>query len=234
MTTAFKQTDPAADHLLDFIAGGVPTNEFGESAGNYNATFGDIDGSVHGVLAEKTLAEIYEMQDDMLADNGISTATGRYQALTSTLKEYQDRERLPDDAMFTEQLQDDFGLLKMTDRGYLDWAETLISDDEFMHRLSCEWASLPDPYNGGRSHYDGDSAGNHASTSLECFQAAVSEARGLLAAPGAAVLPLMPADQGIREIQKIMVRTGDLDAGAVDGVWGIISETALNQLISRQ
>jgi muramidase (phage lysozyme) len=230
--SGLKQTDQAADHLLDFIAGGVPTNEYGESAGNYNATFGDIDGSVHGDLSKKTLVEIYDMQDAMLADNGISTATGRYQALKGTLQEYQDRTGLADGDLFTEHVQDGFGLGKMNDRGYKSWQERSISDDEFMHRLSCEWASLPDPYNGGKSHYDGDSAGNHASTSLEHFQAALTEARALMGA-GIEVVDRMPPDQGIREIQRILVLTGDLSADGVDGAWGPISETALNNLISR-
>jgi muramidase (phage lysozyme) len=177
MTVSYAQSDPATNHLLDFIAGGVPSNPSGESGGCYDATFGDIDGSHYGDLAQKTLSEIYEMQDEMLRQNGISTATGRYQGLKSTIKEYQQSLGLPDSAMFTQALQDDFGFTKMCDRGYSNWWRKSIDDDEFMHRLSCEWASLPDPYNGGRSHYEGDSAGNSASTSLDNFRAALREAR---------------------------------------------------------
>jgi len=228
MTVTFHQIDKATDHLLDFIAGGVPTNKYGESGGCYNATFGDMDGSVYGELSQKTLTEIYQMQDNMVAVNKVSSATGRYQALKSTLKEYQDRKKLPNGALFSPVMQDDFGLTKMKDRGYAAWRDGTISDDEFMHRLSCEWASLPDPYNDGKSHYDGDSAGNHASTTLEHFRAALRTARGYIE-PAA-----MSADMGVRTIQATLVQTGDL-AGMedVDGVFGPKSRAALERLIAR-
>jgi hypothetical protein len=233
MTTNVQKLDPAADHLLDFIAGGVPTNEMGESGGCYDATFGDIDGSTYGCLADKNFNEIYAMQDQMLRDNGISTATGRYQALKSTLEEYQNRVGLTDTSRFTEAVQDDFGLRKMEDRGYNSWLDHGINDNEFMHRLSCEWASLPDPYNGGKSHYDGDSAGNHASTSLGNFQAAVTQARKLQEDNTRVDLPQMDPDAAIREIQRILVRTGDLPISGIDGAWGPQSEGALNSMIAR-
>jgi len=228
MTATFKTLDPCTNHLLDFIAGGVPTNQLGESGGCYDATFGDIDGNVYGDLSQKTLSQIYKMQDQMYAENGISTATGRYQALKGTLQEYQDRKKLPNDALFSPVMQDDFGLTKMKDRGYAEWKSGTIGDDEFMHRLSCEWASLPDPYNGGKSHYDGDLAGNHASTTLEHFRAALKIARGYVEPPA------MSADMGVRTIQATLVQTGDL-AGMedVDGVFGPKSRAALERLIAR-
>jgi muramidase (phage lysozyme) len=236
MTVAYKDTDPATDYLLDFIAGGVPTNQYGESAGNYDATFGDIEGNNYGDLSKKTLAQIYAMQSEMLAANGISTATGRYQALKSTLEEYQRRGGIASSELFTEVMQDDFGLSKLIDRGYQQWWRVEIDDDELMHRLSCEWASLPDPKNNGKSHYDGDTAGNHASTSLDNFRAAVRQTRALIdseEAPPRGLPILMTARQGIEEIQRVLVLTGDLGVDDVDGIWGEKSETALNELVAR-
>lgn len=228
MTVTYRTLDPCTNHLLDFIAGGVPGNELGESGGCYDATFGDIDGSVYGDLSQKTLEQIYKMQDEMYAENGISTATGRYQGLKETIKEYQDRKKLPNGALFTPVMQDDFGLTKMKDRGYDQWKSGAIGDDEFMHRLSCEWASLPDPYNGGKSHYDGDLAGNAASTTLAHFRAALRTALGYIEPPA------MSADTGVRMIQTTLVQTGDLASAAdVDGVWGARSEAALRSLLAR-
>jgi len=228
MTATFKTLDPCTNHLLDFIAGGVPTNKYGESAGNYDAIFGDIEGNTYGDLSQKTLTQIYDMQTEMVAKNGVSSATGRYQALKSTLQEYQDRKKLPGGALFTPIMQDDFGLTKMKDRGYSEWKSNAIGDDEFMHRLSCEWASLPDPYNGGKSHYDGDSAGNHASTTLAHFRDALRTASGYISTS------VMDADMGIRTIQATLVQTGDLPSMAsVDGVFGPQSRAALERLIAR-
>lgn len=233
MTVTYKTSDPATDHLLDFIAGGVPTNPSGESCGNYNATFGDPNGKTYGDLSKKTLAQIYEMQTEMVNKNGVSSATGRYQALKGTLEEYQERQGLKDNALFTQQLQDEFGVTKMADRGYSKWWHAEINDDEFMHRLSCEWASLPDPYNNGKSHYDGDSAGNHASCGLDDFRLALFEARKYIDGVEP-VAPAMDADMGIRTIQATLVQTGDLATmSEVDGRWGPKSEAALRALIAR-
>ena len=244
MTATYHQTDKATDHLLDFIAGGVPGNEMGESAGCYDATFGDITGSTYGDLSRKTLAEIYNMQDNMYATNNTSTATGRYQGLKGTIQEYQHRNGLPSSTMFTQALQDDFGLAKMVDRGYESWWDRKISDDEFMSRLSCEWASLPDPFNGGRSHYEGDSAGNSASTTLAAFQAALDQARAYI--DGAPARPEPPEPlaplvgiiddprRGVKLIQGTLVLTGDLPGrDAIDGIWGNQSEAALRSLLAR-
>ena len=229
MTATFKTLDPCTDHLLDFIAGGVPNNKYGESGGCYDATFGDMDGSTYGELGKKTLSQIYQMQDEMVALNKVSSATGRYQALKGTLQEYQDRKKLPDGALFSPVMQDDFGLTKMKDRGYAEWKSGAIGDDEFMHRLSCEWASLPDPYNGGKSHYDGDSAGNHASTTLAHFREALRTAMGFDVSA-----PAMSADMGVRTIQATLVQTGDLPSMAeVDGVFGPKSRAALERLVAR-
>ncbi len=241
MTVTYAKTDPATNHLLDFIAGGVPTNKSGESAGNYNAVFGKINAT--DPLHMKTLTGIYTMQDSMLKQNGISTATGRYQGLKGTIQEYQNRKHLPNNTMFTQQLQDDFGLQKMIDRGYQSWWKKTISDDQFMNKLSCEWASLPDPYNGGKSHYDGDSAGNHASCSLTSFRECLKEARNYINNPDLETpepepppdwVTITDPDQGIRSIQEVLVKTGDLpNMDEVDGDWGPKSEAALNSLVNR-
>lgn len=249
MTASLRDADRAADILLDFIAGGVPGNPMGESRGNYNAVFGSISAS--DPLRDKTLSEVYEMQAAMLVRNRISTATGRYQGLRATIRGYQQARGLADSVKFTEALQDDFGLQKMIDRGYGGWRAGLIDDDEFMHRLSIEWASLPDPMNGGKSHWDGDSAGNHASTTLSQFRNALREARDAVADPEipteapapdetpppnveAEGIPNNPSDAAVREVQRVLVQTGDLpDLSWVDGVWRGKSQAALDRLVAR-
>jgi len=238
MTVAYKDTDKATDHLLNFIAGGVPTNPMGESAGNYNAVFGKINAS--DPLDKKTFSQIYAMQTALLKQNGISTATGRYQGLKATIQEYQRRKGIKDSDLFTQMVQDDFGLTKMVDRGYSAWWKKQISDDEFMYRLSCEWASLPDPKNGGKSHYDDDNI-NRASTSLANFRACLNEASafidGVQPTPEPAPPPpsnLLSADEGVRRIQEVLVNTGDLPGPEwVDGIWGKKSRIALHDLVSR-
>lgn len=82
---------------------------------------------------------------------------------------------------FTPDFQDQLGAALLENRHYESWVEGHIDDADFAHLLSCEWASLPDPDNDGRSHYDGDDAGNHAGQSLDAVYASLAAARALLA-----------------------------------------------------
>ncbi len=180
--STLKNGEPCADIILDFIAGGVPDNPSGEAHGNYNAYFGHALSTVD--LSMHTLSGIYDFQDTMLVRDRRSTAVGRYQFLRRTLKDLQKELGLSDWEPFTPVLQDRLGMQLLNRRGYYEWRRSAIDDKEFAHRLSMEWASLPDPGNNGRSHYDGDSAGNHASTTLDAVYAMLKQAEA--AASGSA------------------------------------------------
>lgn len=169
--------DNCTDLILDFIAGGVPDNPSGEAFGNYNAYFGRPRSKAD--LSKKTLKQIYEFQARMLRSDPRSTAIGRYQFLRRTAQGLQKKESLPDSTLFTPELQDRWGWILMVGRGYKSWWRGAISDEEFLSNLSAEWASLPDPFNGGKSHYDGDSVGNHASTTQAKALAMLRRAREL-------------------------------------------------------
>jgi muramidase (phage lysozyme) len=158
-------SDPCTDIILDFIAGGVPDNQSGESAGNYNATIGDIEGRTYGDLSRRTFADIYVCMADMLARGKPSTATGRYQIIRRTLKPLAAKLGYGDGDLFTYERQDALAVQLLIGRNYPAWWRGAITDAEFAHGISLEWASLPDPERGGASHYDGVGA-NHASTTL--------------------------------------------------------------------
>lgn len=166
--STYKNTDKCTDIILDFIAGGIwgdrLGNPVGESDGNYNAYFGHITGPYN--FAIYTLSRIYAFQAQMLRNDPRSTAIGRYQFLRRTLQALQTKKKLPNATLFTPELQDQLAVDLLVGRGYKAWWRGSIDDREFAHALSMEWASLPDPLNGGRSHYDGDRVGNHASTSV--------------------------------------------------------------------
>jgi muramidase (phage lysozyme) len=181
--STYSASDRCTDTILDFVAGGVAGNPNGESGGNYNAVSGDPRATDD--LSLKTLAEIYTLMDGLEARGAPSTATGRYQFIRATLQHCQVVEQLPDTALFTEALQDKFAVLLLVGRGYRDWyteatnpdGSRKVTDQDFEHNLSCEWASLPDPQNGGRSHYDRDAAGNHAQTTLDAVDAMLDRAQ---------------------------------------------------------
>lgn len=176
--STYRQSDPCTDLILDFIAGGVPGNPAGESFGNYNAYFGNARSEAD--LATWSLEQIYSFQAELLARNHVSTAMGRYQLLRATLRRGAAKFSLGPGELFTPALQDKLAVWLLVGRGYASWWRGGMSDDEFASGLSYEWASLPDPANSGRSHYDGDSAGNHASTSLEQVRLMLTHARELM------------------------------------------------------
>lgn len=159
--------DAATRILIDFIS-------VDESNGNYNATIGHADATAD--LSKLTLTEIYALQDSFIKRGQPSTAIGRYQFLKHTLQGIAQQKRLPPNTLFTPALQDEFAVQLLVGRGYSRWWVRKLSDTEFMHNLSMEWASLPDPYNGGRSHYDGDAAGNHAGRTLAQVSAMLRKA----------------------------------------------------------
>src|SRR4051812_10375210 len=117
--STYKGKDLATDLLLDFIAGGVPSNKGGESNGNYNAYFGH--GSSKYDFGQLTLSGIYEFQARMLADDPRSTAIGRYQFLRGTLQSLQAALKLSSDEKFTHELQDRMGVSLLVRRGYRKW-----------------------------------------------------------------------------------------------------------------
>ena len=155
--STYKGIDECTDLILDLISSD-------ESNGNYNAVIGDSAASDD--LSKKTISDIYELQNYLYFTlHRPSTAVGRYQIIRGTLKNLQEKSHLPSDSFFTPELQDKLAVQLLVGRGYRLWWTNKISSREFAHRISMEWASLPDPYNGGKSHYDGVGP-NHSRMSL--------------------------------------------------------------------
>lgn len=177
--STYRKSDLCTDIILDFIAGGLwgdlLGNPVGESDGNYNAYFGHITSPYN--FSTYTLTQIYTFQSNMLKRDPRSTAIGRYQFLRRTLKTLQAKHALPNSTLFTHERQDRLAVDLLVGRGYKAWWRDAISDNEFAHMLSMEWASLPDPLNDGRSYYDGDAVGNHASTKLSDVYIMLKKAR---------------------------------------------------------
>lgn len=166
--TKFAGTDNATDVILSFVAGAAwgdaLGNPIGESNGNYNAYFGHPESTLD--LAGYSLDGIYAFQSRMLKKDPRSTAIGAYQFLRRTLQLLQAKHAFPGHLSFTTDLQDTFAVDLLIGRSYPAWWRGNLTDEEFAHNLSMEWASLPDPANGGRSHYD-KIAGNHSSCTME-------------------------------------------------------------------
>lgn len=156
-------SDPCTDIILDFIAGGVPDNQSGESSGNYNAVIGNARATDD--LSKKSLREIYLLMQSLLDAGRPSTAIGRYQIIRRTMLPLQAFFKYDNHVLFTPAIQDQFAVRLLVGRGYPAWWRGTLPSIDFAHNISCEWASLPDPERDGASHYDGVGA-NHASTTV--------------------------------------------------------------------
>lgn len=169
--STYKGKDDCTDVILDLISEH-------ESAGNYNAVIGHVHASDD--LGQYTIRQIYAKMDGLLYKEHMpSTAIGRYQIIRKTLKSLVATLHLNENVdKFTPELQDRLAVELLKYRGYQKWYLGKLGNVDFAHQLSCEWASLPDPYNGGRSHYDGI-AGNHAGTTLAHVYAGLDRARAL-------------------------------------------------------
>lgn len=168
--STLKTIDPATDALLDFIA--EP-----ESGGNYNAVIGDAHAT--NDLSGLAISGIYLMQADLLARGRPSSAVGRYQIVRDTLKSILPAAKVSVSERFTPAVQDKLAVALLVRRGYSDWWRGETDDLTFAHQLSLEWAALPDPVNGGKSHYDGVGP-NHAGYTLAEVYAALARVRSLI------------------------------------------------------
>lgn len=146
-----KESASKYDKLLDVIASW-------ESGGNYNAYFGH--GNNHEIkFTSMTVGEVLKWQREYLDGGSPSSAMGKYQVLFRTLSSLvENYDSISKDQIFDENLQDKIAMILLKQRGLNDYLEGKISDREFAHNLSKEWASLPSVTgkHPNASYYDGD------------------------------------------------------------------------------
>lgn len=159
--------------ILDFISKG----EGQYTSSNLGTKNGQIVGStnetmINGTpLTEATIGDIKQAQKEGLF------AVGRYQFIPSTLRIVVDQLGIPDDAVFTPELQDRMGLQLLMGSKRPKLAAFLRGEDvpvdTAMLEFAKEWASVPDPRT-GESYYG---SGNKALHSVEETKAILESAR---------------------------------------------------------
>ena len=137
-----------------------------ESRGNYNIILG---GSTKP-LTSMTIAQVYDLQRQMIKSGKESSAVGRYQYIKKTLQWMVSSMGLdPNTSRFDEKTQDAIAVFDMRKRcGLNEWLSGRISDKVFLSKLSKVWASIPNPAT-GKSAYSGvgsNVAGTSASSAL--------------------------------------------------------------------
>lgn len=155
-----------------------------ESAGDYNRVFAH-KGIKRVDLTNMTLNEVLEWQSAYVnqqkaqgysADNR-SSAAGKYQVISGTLRQSMKELGLRGDEKFDERMQDRIGMHLLQKRGYSDYLEGRMSERKFLTGLSSEWASLPKDAS-GRGVHDGVGT-NRASAKVGTVLVAAERDQGL-------------------------------------------------------
>jgi len=164
--------DTGVKGLLSRIAEGEGTSDTAAKkhglASGYDVTLGYgkyAKGSKP--LSQMTIAEVKQLQSDMLKGGASSTAVGKYQFISKTLAGLQKKLRVGEQDIFSAELQDKFGKELLKQRGLGQYKSGKISSKKFQDNLASEWASIATSET-GKSRY-----GQATGTSSDQIQAAI-------------------------------------------------------------
>ena len=130
------QVDPvSAKPLLDLIARV-------ESKGNYNAYFGNA-GNTSITFTEMSVDQVMQWQEDFIAAGHPSSAVGRYQIISTTLKGLVQQLNIDTNQPFNEAMQDKMAVALLERRGATEYVNNQIDEQQFAAELAKEWAALP-------------------------------------------------------------------------------------------
>jgi peptidoglycan hydrolase-like protein with peptidoglycan-binding domain len=154
-------TEGKVGELLNFIARY-------ESAGDYNI----MVGGKRGKLTSMTVAEILDMQKDMIAKGHESTAVGRYQYIRKTLAGTAAQMGIDvGSTKFDEKTQDALAIQTLRTIGLENWLNGKLDDGAFLNKVARVWASVPTT--SGGSYYAGvgsNKAGVKSDVALNTLQ----------------------------------------------------------------
>lgn len=167
--------------ILDFISKG----EGGYNSSNRGTRNNEIVGSTNDTmingrpLTESTIGEIMAAQAEGLF------AVGRYQFIPETFASAVRDAGIPEDTVFTPEVQDRLGLQLLLGTKRPELAAYLKGESDnleaAMLEFSKEWASVPNPQT-GKSYYEG--TGNKASHTVEETAAILQSARNAMSQEG--------------------------------------------------
>ena len=158
-TTPILVNEPVAVALLDLI-GSV------EAPGGYNQRYAEpSSGPFKYDLINMSINDVIDLPANKPRGKVASTASGRYQFLSTTLRSVKDKLNLTGDEHFDPPMQDRLAYQLLINRGYERWKQGEITDIAFGKNIAQEWASFPvlaDTVRNGKtikaggSYYGGD------------------------------------------------------------------------------
>ncbi len=128
-----------------------------ESKDNYNAHFSNpANTSIQ--FTSMSVKDVLAWQKQFVEQGNPSSAVGRYQFISPTLRGLVQELKIDENVKFDEALQDMLAIALLERRGIRDYVNKKMSREAFAHSLSKEWAALPRAIgeNPEQSYYAGD------------------------------------------------------------------------------
>lgn len=113
-----------------------------ESSDNYNAYFSNAGNDTVN-FTNMTIAEVLVWQNSFVEQGNASSAVGRYQIISPTLKSLTREMGLDMGQKFDKPMQDSMAMTLLERRGASEFVNDELSREEFAARLAKEWAALP-------------------------------------------------------------------------------------------
>lgn len=175
--------------LLDFI-GQI------EAKGDYNCAYkhkkpSAVPGYSRSTkFTDMTLDEVMAWQRKFVARGSASSAVGKYQFLTKTLKDLKRTHGYKGHERFTGEFQDKLALNLAERRGLDSFLAGSLPLSDFMMNLAKEWASLPKD-SGGCSYYDSTGINKALCTPAQIIEV-LKATKAAAAKPKRGVAPAAP------------------------------------------
>ena len=154
-------------------------------------------------VTQMTIKEVQQWQRKAARAGSKSVAVGGYQIIGKTFNGLVSEMGLTGDELFDANMQDQMGMRLLHRRGYNDWLNGSLSDEDFGNKLAQEWAGLPvmSGAKRGRSYYAGDGL-NGANTGTSTVLAALTASRDgtpfdFPSRPGAGVSTQTPSTRNL-------------------------------------
>lgn len=113
-----------------------------ESSDNYNAYFSNAGNDTIN-FTNMTIAEVLAWQKVFVQQGNASSAVGRYQIISPTLKSLVREMDLDTAQKFDKPMQDRMAMTLLERRGAAEFVNDKLSREEFAAQLAKEWAALP-------------------------------------------------------------------------------------------
>lgn len=186
-----------------------------EGRSDYDTVWGGIPKSMRPEkLTANTVAQVMQWQAWWRSKGLASTAAGKYQIISTTLKDIVSQMRFDTSRKFDAGTQDQMAMHLLSGRGFQRYLDGRIDADDMAISLAKEWASLPVPYDmrganrtvkAGQSYYAGDGLNKAHASVAEVERALLTARERYRTGSGPVPAPTAPAKGSDASVVTIII-----------------------------